>query len=632
MSRKIFEELASKKQNLPEDLKFELPFFEFRRCGIVGFTYRENGEVKNKSQLSNFNCLITEIRKYETTIGETDVEYLVAVWGPLGEYLGEVEISARDFHSMYWVTSKVLGNGILPTSIDERERLRKAIQELSAGARHIYIPSKCGWHWTNGVPVYLHHGGCLGSDLLIRPNLQINNLEAFDLTEFSTCDELVAIRSSLEISKLTNNHVGTVLLAVLFRAPLSLFKSIDFVFGMSGASGSGKTTVAMLMQSHFGRGFKDIPPDSFESTINFIVARMSAADGTVFVVDDAIPLNISERDFDRFIRMIGNSLQRGRAGRDGFTTRRNSKINCLSVVTGEEFYGRESCLARMVTVDVHRNTFDFKDITRLQGYRDQGLFVTSMRSYIEWLLANHKMLQTGLESFQLRLNRYGKNSHKRLVQNYANLDWALETFHNFCVDKQVMGREEADQSLEKMRQHLVEAARLQELSVSERTPAELFISQIRSLFFSNKCHLTERDGTEPVKATLFGWNKVSGGPLRPNGPKIGFINRKEVALDLSSAFRVVKEQYEQSSGHKFPVLERGLCKSLAENGFIRVASGEGKNTIKMSNADGTSRYLIFPNGVSLLAPNYDCLTPETPTKSGSGTLGSATWRHSNEIH
>ena len=113
-----------------------------------------------------------------------------------------------------------------------QDHIRTAIQLLSGEVPKEIVYAHLGWKKINGEWIYLHGGGGIGRNGLIRDlsvSLGDGRMKDYILPEPPTGDQLKrALRASLRLLELAPVRITFPLIAATYRAPLGEIVPIDF--------------------------------------------------------------------------------------------------------------------------------------------------------------------------------------------------------------------------------------------------------------------------------------------------------------------------------------------------------------------------------------------------------------------
>lgn len=204
--------------------------------------------------LCNFQARITEVVTRDDGVERTAV---FTVEGELadGRPLPRLQVAASEFQRLEWVTKDWHGEGVVYAGSGTRDHARCAIELLSRDrSRHLqYLHT--GWREVDGQWVFLHAGGAIGPSGLVT-GVEVDLAGALGrghLPEPPTGAALTtAVRASLDLLDLADDHLTVPVLGGVYRAPLG---DVDFSLHLNGPSGTFKSELAALAQRHFGADF-----------------------------------------------------------------------------------------------------------------------------------------------------------------------------------------------------------------------------------------------------------------------------------------------------------------------------------------------------------------------------------------
>jgi hypothetical protein len=213
------------------------------RARITGWTSRDNGAER--------------LASYSVTFAQ-------------GERRREVEIPLERFLDLRPFAMRALGpTASVGVGHAKAEHLRAALQ-LSAEVEEHTIFTQTGWREVRGRPVYLHAGGAIGAEgRLLEVDVELGPpLRLFALPDVGTGRTLRdAVRASLNLVDLAPRPVMTALLGATYRAVVPV--PVDFSVHLVGPTGAMKSSLAAVVQCHFGSDFRhDRLPGSWSSTVN----------------------------------------------------------------------------------------------------------------------------------------------------------------------------------------------------------------------------------------------------------------------------------------------------------------------------------------------------------------------------
>lgn len=210
------------------------------------------------------------------------------------------KLSASEFEAMRWPT-QYLGAGAITFSNQAYSNHAKvAIQIHSLGVETQRIFTHTGWRQhDNGDWIYLHANGAVGTIGTvsgIRVHLP-ESLSKYQLPDPPSGALLHnAIQASLQFLEIAPFTITIPLYAAIWRAALG---NTQFSLHTSGKTGTFKSSLAALVQQHFGQEM-DIShlPGSWSSTPNALEMLCFHSKDTIIVIDDFIPTG-SQTDIKR---------------------------------------------------------------------------------------------------------------------------------------------------------------------------------------------------------------------------------------------------------------------------------------------------------------------------------------------
>ena len=162
--------------------------------------------------------------------------------------------------------------------------------------------------------------------------------------------------------------------------------------------------------------------------------------------------------------------------------------------------------------------------------------------------------------------------HARTPENIASLMLGLETFLDFATE---IGALTPDESAHHNQEAQCEMARLAEAQatfLSSETPADRFVSLVRTAISSGRCHVCDEYGTDPLSAEALGWRRVTMKDAefwQPQGRTIGWIKDMDLYLDPEATYATVQE-LARTRNQAFPLGQNVLWKRLDETTSFRI--------------------------------------------------------------
>lgn len=559
-------------------------------------TLKENDEGE-RTQLANFTARI--IRETRIMDG-INTETLLSITGKsTNGTLPEVEILAEQFPGMTWVMRYWGVRAIIQPGGSTKEDLRTAIQTFSQPeVKTIY--KAIGWTEINGKRAYLHAGGALtatGNDPSVTTKLP-PELQKYNLNAPKKPKE--GFNASLMLTYLAPAHIVWPLWTATY-APL--FGAVDFATHLTGRSGTFKSELASLFQSHYGHDMDSRHlPGSWSSTGNALEVQAYHAANAVFVIDDFIPVGTAwqvrnyQTTADKIVRAQGNQ-----AGRARLTDTSNLQATYyprgLIMSTGEDTPEGHSCRARMLISEISPGDIKPADLTNAQKKRP--LYSAAMVDLIQDL-AKHPVDLTERTN-ELRAKHIGVG-HTRTPQMIGRLIATGEAVLLWAYKKKYIGKDDYEVATKVMTEAIVLCAEQQQKYLENADPVELFLTGLRQVLAGGFGHVRSFNGGVPLKANILGWSEERTHNTMPtwksHGPCVGWINwdKDELCLDQNIGYAAIKK----TMGADLSLTKQTLCKRLKDAGLLtRADEARQRNTVRIT-AEGHARQVVAMIATSAL--------------------------------
>lgn len=569
---------------------------------VTPYEMNEHGIFSEKEgQLTNFSAEIKEEIRY--TDGQK-VHTELVIEGQRGEdKLPPTTIAATEFPGLAWV-GPAWGMACVVTPIPTAERhARTAIQMLSKPKRRT-IHTHIGWAKVAGKDTYLTNAGALGTDF--DPGVQVR-LPA-ELTAYSipkpTIPAKDAFDLSLQLLELTDKSITWPLWIATMRP---LYGPADYAVHVAGRTGSYKSELTSLCQSHYGNFDARNLPGSWSSTANALEAQAYRAKDAVFVIDDFVPYGTAyqvrqyQKNADQLIRGQGN--QAGRARLTDVSKLQTTMFpRGLILSTGEDTPTGHSIRARMLILEMAPRNVDLKLLTACQRHRQTN--VNCIAYQIQWIAAAGRDNVTAeLKRRKLDLMpKYAKIGHSRTPAMLSDLIATLQLLLNQGIAAKIWTKAKATSMFQEAEAALVEAAKSQSEHLETTDPVEAFRATLRTLLDSGQCHVRGIDGGVPNDPEELGWTKKETLGQIPtytaNGPKIAWfdVRTNEVLLNPDTAINAVMK----ASRGQIPLTKATLIKRIKDAGLLtRVDPGRQRNSIRVT-CEGRVRGVLAIDRTDLL--------------------------------
>lgn len=505
--------------------------------------------------------------------------------------LPAVEIDAENFSSLGWVMPLWGVKAIIRPGSSIKDDLRTYIQ-LRSNPKIKTIYQHTGWTKINGKDAYLHAGGAIlasGNDPTVSVRLQ-NELSRFDLS--SDADRTDAAKATLQLLELADGKIIWPLLATTF-API--FGQVDFATHVAGRTGTYKSEMTSLFQSHYGSKMDARHlPGSWSSTANALEAQAFYACNAVFTIDDFVPQGTSwqvrayQQNADKIIRAQGNQAGRARLS-DLSNLQQTMYPRGVILSSGEDIPEGHSVRARLMIIDLTPGDVKIEALTKAQANRSK--FPATTAGLIQFICDKNISLNGRVEELR---NAYRSIGHSRTPNMLGRLIATAEAFLEYC--RAIKAIDDAKfKSLKTSALHSIEEQGGKQITFLEDSdPCDMFANAIRQIFATGLAHMRSLQGGVPSCAKIVGWIQEHADSEMPvyksRGNCIGWVNadKNEMYIDITSGFNIIKKV----AGAELSLTKQTLMKRLKDAGMLsRVDESRQRNTIRI-NADGHPRNVL----------------------------------------
>ncbi|PKM38300.1 MAG: hypothetical protein CVV06_01400 [Gammaproteobacteria bacterium HGW-Gammaproteobacteria-10] len=485
--------------------------------------------------LANFTGYISEVIYYDEGAGDDPEQFLkLTLVTNIGQAKSK-KMSADDFYSRDVINKNFGPEYILFAKHQAYKnlinylRIKSTALDLMASTT---VYASTGFRFIDGYWQYLTNAGAICSEGLIsanvdlkRQNLASYSLPAPDLDRLKL-DFANFFPKILAISP-TVPALGYFMLCVMPRALLEEISPAEFSIFFYGTTGSMKTTIAKFLMSFFGSGFIDAgPTTSFSDTVNLIEQVFFTVKDAPVLTDDARSVSVKQSDamhdaLDRILRNKANKSSRGR-----FSETTHKPARSLPIVTAEEPPRNASAIARTLTVNFPKDTFDKKNLSELQRLARRGDFANLTACFIAWLCSRLDALRpefrNNCEALRDGFIQSGKlpGAHERAPGMIAELIASSEIFTEFLSDCGILPAVESNSFLADTETALLSIFGEQSAHVDDADECIRFIRLLASGLKAGLCNIENPLDHGPPKTTtpfIFGWRD----PIHAeNGEKI----------------------------------------------------------------------------------------------------------------
>jgi DNA polymerase-1 len=509
---------------------------------------------------------VTETRSFEVE-GHTEA----------GKSLPRIVLTPDEFRNELWVIQHWGAIANVSATPGTANHLRAAIQALSHPTTEREY-THTGWQRIGGGWVFLHAGGAIGASG-IRTRLQ-GRLAHYVLPDRAT-DVADAVRLSLKFLDVADRKTTVPLFAAVYRAPLQHFFFFDTTIWAEGQTGSMKTTIAGLAQSHFGDFSRTTMPAAWHDTAAHIENTICLAKDVLVVIDDFAPRGSAgwddlHRKGEHVLRSIGNQTARGRM-RPDMSERPERPPRGLVMATGEDLPSGQSILARILPVHFERAQVNTAKLSELQAQQDR--LPHAMAGFIDWLRLHLDGIEDRLgERFVARRAEFhASENHLRSPEALAHLAVGIELFSEFAVDVGAFGKGQAGCFVDEAVSILRQLGDVQGGTVAEEDAPSRFMGQLRELVVQGKVEIV--DSREEKLVQL--------GTIQ----QIGWRDQDAVYLLPDATFSVVTSAM-RAAGAPMPLKASTLWSRLSAAGVIKPGDA-GHVTSKQKCGGGRPRVIVM---------------------------------------
>ncbi len=494
-----------------------------------------------------------------------------------GVPLQKVQISIDDFLQMSWITKKWGISAIIRAGHGNKDFCREAIQVMGSDIEKISIYTHLGWRkLLNGQWCYLHGNGAIGAQ---NVSVEIEQgLERYSLPD-AVGDSTLAIQSSLRLLEAAPFKVTIPMLAFIYLSPLcELFRQVgiepSFVMWVYGGTGTRKSSLSLLMLSHFGDFGTKSPPSTFKDTVNAIERKAFILKDAPLLIDDFYP-GTSFRETNQMnqvaqgvLRMYGDRIGKGRLT-SNIEAQKTLIPRGTAIITGEDLPDGHSSVARLFKVELGKDYVNLEKLTIAQTNAER--LQESMKLYLEWLIPQMEELPIKMKELFLekRAEFQKRSQHGRLGESAAWLYVAWTLFLRFSLEMKACPQQMVERLTERAQNILNDGIDNQNQLIMLQKPADLFLEILAELFMSGKIYL------EPLS------EDVSSVYSSNQGQNVGWVDEEFLYLLKGVVYNLVN-QFLMSRGRKFPGTENSLWKSLDENGIIHTEKNSAGSTVQYS--------------------------------------------------
>lgn len=467
------------------------------------------------------------------------------------------------------------------------------IRQLCINSSIKNVCNHTGWIIEDNKWSYIHANGCVG-DAKVEVELEESITNYYFPEKTKNLEE--ACKLSLQLCYTLKNDKGIILQSLVYLSPLvdiinQVTKPPEMVVWLWGKTGSRKTSLARAYLSHFG-DFTNKIPCTFNDTKTAVELKANLLKDTLCLCDDFAPKQdyrekkAQDSNAELILRMYGDRVAKGRSS-NKLDIKNMNIPRGMMLVTGEGIISGESSNARLLSIEVNRDSVDLDVLTNIQNR--SSLLRMSMRGYIEWLLEqlNEENKDESLSDILIYnfktyrdelMERYKDSTHGRIIEAVSWIKVGFNCMLEYMFDLNVIS--DIEKNLYEQRLELVtyELINGQTKLVTNNSPTDEFLGTLKELIDSNSIRL----------GTLNKKNQVIEDKLEY---VYGYKDQNYYYFYRHKIYKAfVKEQYGKGANTTIGQVE--LVKQLREEGIVKVDSNNDspKKVIYIKDPNEKSGY------------------------------------------
>lgn len=533
--------------------------------------------------LANFEARITKETRYED--GKTTVTVLEIMANQKEKKFAPIEVNAEKFASMAWVLPMLGVSAVISPGQSNKEELRAAIQIHSKPLIET-IHTHTGYAIKRGQEIFLHAEGAITKNGNTKKDRVLLPVELRNFILGTDDQEKEHIIDTLAFQNIAPPEIYWSLLAATI-APLH--GPVDFAVHLTGRTGTFKSEITSIFQSHFGSKMdaRNLP-GSWSSTANALEAQTYKAKNCLFTIDDYCPCGTTwqikalGQKADQILRGQGN--QAGRARLTDMSSLQTTMFprGCI-VSTGEDIPEGHSIRARMLILEIEPEMISPTILTDTQNIREGFQYMTG--NYIRQILEERKAVFDKIEAETKRLRTEFVNiGHTRTPTTIGRMIASIHHFLDYAANKGAITKEMKERLKKTSQEAIIEVGKKQERYLEEADPTKAFCEAIRMIIGSHIAHLRTRDGGIPLGAEKLGWTREeSTGDIptyKSHGQLLGWIDwdADELYIDPAISYPMIRKHAQG----QITISKITLIKRLKDAGLLsRVDSNRQRNTVRV---------------------------------------------------
>ncbi len=585
------------------------PHFEYYKhvehCGHTkdGCLYYSNGD--KYIVLIDGSIIIRKVIYKSDGNGDPEIYFLIEGITKDGVKLRDVTILASEFASLNWITKSWGTDLVVLGNQNAKQILSQSVLRASKQCEKEYVIASTGFIYDkNGKPTNYASGNGTVFPSDIRNELPGGLNTAYGMSGVSVnhTEQVEGIKAllllpSAHVPEVTGPLFALIGLVAIIPIVTRICGSFGFFLLLYGKTQAGKSRIASLFMSAFGRFMPQTPPTTFASTSNAISYLANVLKDNLLWIDDLHPqADDMKRQYQicqNLSRMAGDMSERRRLDSNA-NLKKSFPPRCLTLGTAEMLPPiGQSGIARIFPVEVPKARNDLSEIDKLAR---KGILSRGMADYIAYTITNYDEVEARakVKYEELLSNTNELFGECRLSNQAALLCLSADMFFDYAVRCKALATAAAEKYYRSIEASITHNARKAENQIHQEDPCTMYISAIRDLLSSGRASVINLCKKElPEEVQDYDYTSLYLGPER-NG-FIGWKDEKGYYLNTSASYSAVLRYYNQQD-MSFVTNPNALWRQLRDEKYLI----PDKNNTPCQNkkiGNRTMRVLWFPRKV-----------------------------------
>lgn len=494
-----------------------------------GMSYRlDDGDTV---ELTNFTARIIKEVLVDDGV-DTRREFIIHAKTQAAEYT--FQIPESEFASMQWHLKHIGATAIIYAFSGAIDKTREAIQIESANVETDVQYQHTGWRKIDKQWHYLVSNGAITETGLISSisvNLGLGDRFEKIVLPDAPATKLAAKEAVERSWALVHPRTGVMPLRMYLTAWRSTLGATPYSAWVYGRTGAGKSTLATLLQAHWGKGHEEHRPlASWSDTDNALEEAGFRLKDMLMLIDDWRPKGSArqreEMRVDRVVRSQANASGRMRMTRD-LRIRHGRDVRAMVLSTAEAMPQTEpSLVARLLQVplvDTTRETNErFQRMTLLQGYARRGDLAQAMTCWLMWLAPRLEEVQKAHAKLVDQARDIFKNhrAHARMTTMDADMYAFAQIFFGWVMQYGILTPQEYDDHLQALAEELINQSLEQEQLVQEYSETASMVEALRVAVRGDTARIDGLDLEISGIGEWIGWKESGSLYLSPTSLKV----------------------------------------------------------------------------------------------------------------